>query len=299
MRVARAAAQAKVNLFLRVGPRDESGFHSIFTVFTRLDLADEVVVRVGGDKRSLDVSGPAIPKEGIGPAEKNLAFRAAVEYAKAAGWPSGFEIALTKNIPVGAGLGGGSADAGAVLRALDALAPRPLGSEALMAIAARLGSDVPFMASEFVSALGRGRGEQLNELKPAEPWPVLVAKPAFAVATADAYRWLDESRPDPAKGPALPKLIPLTGLSSWANLSTLSVAANDFEPPVEARHPELATVREAFTNAGAIWVRLAGSGSCVYGVFADHAPSPSELSFDGAIIATRASSKVVPVVVQE
>src|SRR3954471_8595902 len=109
---ARVVAQAKLNLLLRVLAREASGYHSIETVFLRLDLGDDVCVRITSG-RSLECNGPAMPADGLGAVEKNLAFRAGLAYAEATGWPSGFSIELTKRIPVGGGLGGGSADAGA------------------------------------------------------------------------------------------------------------------------------------------------------------------------------------------
>src|SRR6185503_11221787 len=113
MRIARVQAQAKVNLFLRVGPprRDAGGYHDIATLFQRIDLADDLIVRAGGSSRSIDCAGPQLPPEGLGDPQKNLAFRAAEAYAEHVGRPRGFSIELTKRIPVGGGLGGGSADA--------------------------------------------------------------------------------------------------------------------------------------------------------------------------------------------
>jgi 4-diphosphocytidyl-2-C-methyl-D-erythritol kinase len=160
--VARVSAQAKINLILRVLAREASGYHSIESVFLRLDLADQVTVRIAPG-RTLDCHGATLPTAGLGPMERNLAFRAAVAYAEAVGWPSGFSIDVDKRIPVGAGLGGGSADAGAVLRALDALSPTPLGSR-LVELATPLGADVPFMTIDSPMALAWGRGERLFPL---------------------------------------------------------------------------------------------------------------------------------------
>src|SRR3954464_3864000 len=128
-RSARVAAQAKINLLLRVLAREASGYHSIETIFLRLGLADEVVVRVGDDVRgrTLDCGGDALPPGGLGETTTNLAYRAACAYADATGWPTAFAIELTKHIPAGAGLGGGSADAGAGLRRLGAWAAAPPG----------------------------------------------------------------------------------------------------------------------------------------------------------------------------
>jgi len=171
-RVARVAAQAKINLRLRVLARETSGYHSIETVFLRLALADDVVVRVGDDVRgrTLDCGGAAMPSDGLGAVETNLAYRAACAYGEATGWPDRFAIELTKHVPVGAGLGGGSADAGAVLRALEAMSPAPLGRR-LVELAPLLGADVGFMTIDSPMALAWGRGERLL------PLPVLASRP--------------------------------------------------------------------------------------------------------------------------
>ena len=162
-RAARVAAQAKINLRLRILAREVSGYHQLETLFLRLALADDVLVRATEGPRSLDVAGD-VDARLLGATERNLAWRAADAYAEAAGWPAGFSIELTKRIPVGGGLGGGSADAGAVLRALDAIAPSPVGEPALLAIAARLGADVAFLASASTYALAWGRGERMLHL---------------------------------------------------------------------------------------------------------------------------------------
>ena len=154
-RAARVAAQAKINLGLRVLARETSGYHGIETVFQRLALADDVRVRITDGPRTLDTRGAD-----VGPTEKNLAWRAALAMHAATGWPAGFAITIEKRIPVGAGLGGGSADAGAVLRALNALAPHPVSELELMRIAAPLGADVPFLTGTASLAMAWGRGER-------------------------------------------------------------------------------------------------------------------------------------------
>src|SRR5215831_4697736 len=134
-------AQAKVNLFLRVLAREADGYHQLETLFCRLELGDDVTVRVAVTGRSLDCTGEALPPDGLGPVERNLAWRAAERYAEATGWPNDWAIEIAKRIPVGGGLGGGSADAGAVLRCLNRLAPTPCSDDELVAIAAPLGAD--------------------------------------------------------------------------------------------------------------------------------------------------------------
>lgn len=300
MRVARISAQAKINLLLRVGARDSTGYHAISTWFLRLDLADGITVRVGGNIRAIDVAGPRVPSGGLGSADKNLAYRAAVAYAERSGWPRGFSIEVTKNIPAGGGLGGGSADAGAVLRALDALAAEPLGHQALAELAASLGSDVPFLTSEFVAAFGTGRGETLQPIDPLPARGVLLVMPDFSVSTADAYRWLDESRPSVASPAELQMwLVPVSALTSWELLRETPLHTNDFEAVVERRHPELAQFRERLVAKGAQIAHLAGSGSTVFGVFEGAPPDAKDIGVDALVVATRTSSRVVQVEVLE
>ena len=192
-RAAAVGAQAKVNLFLHVLSREDSGYHQIETLFCRLELADEVVVRLpgtgAGTARSIDCAG-----DDTGPPEENLAYRAAALYAECRGWPSGFAIEVTKHIPVGGGRGGGSADAGAVLRALRALDPDPPDAATLQRWAARLGADVPVMTLDSPLALGWGRGEQLLPLPALPSRAVMLYVPEFRVATREAYQWWDEPR---------------------------------------------------------------------------------------------------------
>ena len=264
-RTARVAAQAKINLLLRVLAREATGYHAIETVFLRLALADDVVVRVGDDVRgrTLDCKGDAVPAGGLGAVETNLAFRAASAYADATGWPKGFALEITKQIPVGAGLGGGSADAGGVLRALDALSPNPLGRR-LIEIAPSLGADVAFMTIDSPMAIAWARGERLFPLPALARRPVVVVIPSFRVSTKDAYGWLSHDR-----GAYEPRgaLLQPTELDTWESIA--AIAMNDFEPVVARRHPAIGAYVEALRATGALPAMMSGSGSAVFGVFAE------------------------------
>jgi 4-diphosphocytidyl-2-C-methyl-D-erythritol kinase len=289
---AHVAAQAKVNLFLDVGARDATGYHALETAFLRIDLADDVTIREA-QGRTLDVSGPALPTGGLGPTEKNLAYRAAVAYTDAVGWPSGFAIELVKQIPAGAGLGGGSADAGAVLRALDALSPHPLGAR-LVELAATLGADVPFMTTDDPMALAFGRGDRLKPVPALEPRAIVLAVPPFAISTADAYAWLDADRAqsEPARTRAAEPL------ATWEDAA--AAARNDFSPVVERRHPEIAAMLDGFRAAGAAIALLAGSGSTVFGIFNGPAGVESiQLGNDVRVISTWTSDRVERVTVEQ
>ena len=286
MPTARVLAQAKVNLILRVLAREASGYHSIETVFLRLDLSDDVRVRIT-QGRSLDCAGPAIPASGLGPVETNLAFRAAAAYAVATGWPAGFAIEIDKRIPVGAGLGGGSADAGAVLRALDALSPNSLGTR-LVELATGLGADVPFMTVESPMALGWGRGERLLPLPVLEPRSVAIVVPSFPISTPDAYAWVSADRGSYAP---VAHLITPDALATWEEI--VAVAGNDFQGAVARRHPEIAEIVDTLDSMDALLSMLSGSGSTVFGVFDDPPDVAAIVRSTGyPAIATRTSDRV-------
>jgi 4-diphosphocytidyl-2-C-methyl-D-erythritol kinase len=299
-RSARTRAQAKLNLLLRILARERSGYHQLETVFCRLDLADRITVRTGGSARALDCGGPMLPTAGLGPVESNLAYRAALAFAAAAGWPTGFAIEIEKLIPVGGGLGGGSADAGAVLRAMNALAPRPLPDEALLTLAVGLGADVPFLTCDAALALAWGRGERLLALPALSPRDVVLLVPPLSIATKDAYDWLAVARPDDAP---LAAALQLGDLRSWSRIAALGV--NDFEDVVFPRFPLLATAHASLGAVdGVLTARLAGSGSTLFAVCEENETSAVRRALREMVsgdadhwraLETRTSERVAPI----
>ena len=257
-RTARVEAQGKINLFLRILSREESGYHQLETLFQRIALADTVRVSTGVSGRALDVSGAD-----VGPVEKNLAWRAALAFAGAAGGPAHFEIEIKKRIPVGGGLGGGSADAAAVLRALNALAEKPLDETSLAAIAFSLGADVPYLLSTHALALGSGRGERIVPLASLPPRDVLLAMPPFGVSSTEAFGWFAAKRA--SRHSATRATLPAGGKLEWRALAAL--AANDLDGVVVAHHPEVGLLRDELKSRGAMIAQMSGSGSTVFGVF--------------------------------
>jgi len=292
MREARVAAQAKINLRLKILAREADGYHSIETLFARIDLADDVVVRVDGRGRSIETHGAE-----LGPTEKNLAYRAALAYEAATGWPGAFAIELTKRIPAGGGLGGGSADAGAVLRALDALSPQPLGPR-LVTLAAELGADVPFMTLDVPLALGWSRGERLLPLATLPPRPVVVLTPDHAIATADSYGWVADSRQVTGEIRQI-RFRPTAfvfepSVRDWPGIA--SIASNDFDAVVFHRFPDLGKAAASLRQHGAFISLLAGSGSSVFGVFERQKDAESALAASGLKgLLTQTSRSVVGV----
>ena len=251
-------AQAKINFLLRILAREETGYHQLETLFARIELADSVRCFTATSGREVIVEGAD-----VGPMEQNLAYRAAVAFTEATGWPTGFRIEIEKRIPMGGGLGGGSADAGAVLRILNKLSPAPLPSSQLMTLALRLGADVPFLTGDSTLALAWGRGERMLSLPPLPAREIALLVPPFGVETKAAFGWIAESR----KGAPLtaPQPMQLQDLDRWEGVAR--VAENDFETPVFHQHPELAGGLEALHEAGAKIARMSGSGSTLFGVF--------------------------------
>ena len=258
MDAVRVAAHAKINLFLRILAREASGFHQIETAFALLELADELQVRRTDAGVELEVNGPD-----LGPTDENLAVRAARAVLDATGNRFGVAIALTKRIPVRAGLGGGSSDGAAVLHAVNALAGNAVPRHELLHFAARLGADVAFFAGGAALAVAWGRGERQFRLPAPPSLPALIAIPAIAVATPDAYRWWDDQNPTiTARGPVV---LDAEALATWGSIGRLG--GNDFEGPVFAKHPELRSLYERLAGTGPVWVRLCGSGSAVAAVY--------------------------------
>jgi 4-diphosphocytidyl-2-C-methyl-D-erythritol kinase len=277
-------AQAKINLFLRVLAREDSGYHQLETLFARIELADSVRV-------ATDTTAREVVCEGMdaGPMGQNLAFRAAAAFAAETGWPQGFRIEIEKRIPIGSGLGGGSADAGAVLRALNALAAKPLPAAQLATLAFGIGADVPFLCSESALTLAWGRGERLLELRPLPRREVLLVLPPFGVVTATAFGWMAEARRDVP--PRAPAPMTLDMLDRWDAVAKL--ADNDLELPVVLHHPEIGVCLEAVADAGAKIARMSGSGSTVYGVFDRRATETFAGLPEGTrVVQTRTSTSV-------
>ena len=267
-------AHAKVNLMLRILGREASGYHSIETLFQKLELHDVVTV-VAGDAvrdRTLHCDGPRMPSGGLGVRESNLAWKAAVAYVAASGWETGWRMSIEKHIPVGGGLGGGSADAAAVLRAMESLSPNKLGSARLLELSGILGADVPFFMTGASLALAWGRGDRLLVLPPLPVAPVSLFTFAEGVNTGDAYREVARMREERGGG-VTARAYSADAFGSWAAVS--AIAANDFEDIVMQMHSGVAALlpplREAAhargAGAGALGIgMLSGSGATCFAI---------------------------------
>ena len=257
--VAEVLAPAKVNLFLRILAREEGGYHALETLFCALSLADTVRVTRGAPGIRLHVEGAV----DTGPPERNLCVRAAEHFHAAIGTSPAIDIHLTKRIHSAAGMGGGSSDGAATLRALNALHGEPLDGTVLLRMAIQLGSDVPFFVCGSVLALAWSRGERLLALPPLPPRPVIVAHPGVAMPTAEAFRRIAERRGGGYAPDA--RSLALDPLRGWESVEAL--AENDFEAVVAEQIPFIDLAKSALRQGGARIAMMAGSGSSVYGVF--------------------------------
>lgn len=249
-------AYAKINLGLRVTGKRPDGYHDISTVFHRIEPFDDVTL-VGSEEITVRTTDPDVPS-----GESNICHAAAVMVREKLGGEGGVRIDITKRIPVGAGLGGGSADAAAVLLSLPLLWGKTLPGAVLSELALRLGSDVPYFLGDG-TATGGGRGELLEYFHLDLPFAVLLCAPPLQVQTRWAYAQIV---PRPLEGEDLRSLL-LRGLEDPAALR--SGLVNDFETPVFREHPVIRSVKESMIRAGAVFASLSGSGSSVYGFFGD------------------------------
>lgn len=244
---------AKVNLRLHVLKRRPDGYHELVTVMQPLSLADELRLTPGSEGITLACDSRELP---LGP--ENLVWRAAARFQEASGLALGIHLALTKRIPVAAGLGGGSSDAAGTLLALNAMTGRPLDDVKLHRLASQLGADVPF----FLHAgpqLGRGIGTDLQPIALPPYWYVLV-NPGLSISTKWVYESLDLSflnRENPEAGKALDLARP----GDWV--------ANDLETVTLRHFPALNDHIRALAGLGALAQGMSGSGPTLFGLFPD------------------------------
>ncbi len=267
-------APAKVNLRLVVLAREESGYHTLETLFCAVSLADEVRLERGGSGVELQVEGEIE----TGPAAENLVVRAARAFYARLGVEPRVRIRLLKRIPAAAGLGGGSSDAAATLRGLNRLEGDPLGSGELLQLGATLGSDVPFFLGDSPFALAWGRGQRLLSLPPLPPRAVLIGHPNIAMPTPAAFHRLAELRESRVADPALS--IPIGALAAWEGVERY--ASNDFAPVAAERIASYLPAVHALEQHGARIALLAGSGAAVFGVFPEQEVPAAAIAALGA-----------------
>ncbi|MEO8030528.1 MAG: 4-(cytidine 5'-diphospho)-2-C-methyl-D-erythritol kinase [Gemmatimonadota bacterium] len=275
------AAPAKLNLFLRVLAREADGWHGLESLFCRISLADALVIERRSSGVSIEVTGGD-----TGPSEENLAVRAARMVLEATGNRFGVHIQLVKQIPIRAGLGGGSSDAAAALLGVNQLAASAVPRHELLQFASRLGSDIPFFVSGASLALGWGHGERMLVLPPLPTHPALLLVPPGGVSTPEAYRWIDADRETAPRRGAV--AMELDGLRTWGSIGRL--AGNDFESTVFGRRPDIRAAFERLAGTHPLICRMCGSGSALFAVYRSVADRD-----DAAATLGRKLGQVIPV----
>ena len=254
-------AFAKINLTLDVLGKRADGYHDLRSVMQTISIRDDIEI-------DLDTGKPwtiSCTMEGVPCDERNLAWKAAKVFFDTLNLdPNGLEIRITKRIPMQAGLGGGSADAGAVLRALNKHYDNPLSIFALAELGANVGSDVPF-CTLCGTAMVEGRGERLRKLPDMPDCCFVVCKPQFSSSTPELYQKLDAveiaKRPD---NQAMESALLAGDLGKVAEN-----VYNVFDPIVTQDHLELNYIKSIFNSYGSVAQQMTGSGSAVFAIVPD------------------------------
>ena len=251
-------APAKINLYLHVLRKRPDGFHDIETVFEKIDLCDEIVLK----KRKRDIKVICRHKDVPGGAG-NLGFRAAQLLFTKTNCEHGVEILINKKIPPACGLGGGSSDAASVLLGLNKLLRLGQSEAELLELAGQLGADVPFFVLPSIRAIGRGKGEILTPLKiKRKNWYVLVIPCALAVSTRRMYQ---HPRIALTKSPGSVKIV-IRALGEGSLTSLNKYSYNSFEAVLRKKYKQIFEIKKALKSLGVQATLISGSGPCVFGI---------------------------------
>lgn len=252
-------AHAKINLTLGIKGLRPDGYHEVEMVMQSVELHDCLEFSTIPEGIEIITDSPDIP-----PGSDNLVHRAAALLMEYTGHPGGVRIALKKNIPVAAGLAGGSTDAAAALKGLNEIWELKLTKAELFRLGEKLGADVPFCLLGG-TALARGKGEALIPLPSPKALGVLLVKPPFGVSTAGAYRKYDELPPGPQ--PDTDGMLGALRTGDWDSLC--AGLCNVLERATAAMHPEVPEIKKLLLESGAGGALMSGSGPTVFGLFAD------------------------------
>ncbi len=258
MRKLTIECRGKINLAIDVTGKRENGYHDVEMILQEIGLSDRLTIGIRDDKQILlTTDSPEIP---VG--EGNLAYRAAQAFFGRLGRQDGVEIHIEKRIPMGAGLGGGSADAAGVLKGLNALYGQPFSTEVLMEIGTTLGADVPFCVLGGC-ALATGIGEELTSLPMPPALFCVVAKPEPFVSTKWVYENLDFSK----KPQGLNVMQVAESIKNGDLFGICRHAGNILETVTIPVYPVVGWLKQSFADAGAVLTLMSGSGSAVFGLF--------------------------------
>jgi 4-diphosphocytidyl-2-C-methyl-D-erythritol kinase len=253
------SAPAKVNLHLEVRGRRPDGYHDILSLFQMVSLSDRITIRAGGERGAVDLTGRF-----SFPAEDNSILRAVALFRARTGIADGLSVRIEKGIPMGGGMGGGSSDAAAVLRALSVLFDLP--QETVTPLGGELGSDVPFFLRAAAAVVG-GRGELVDPVPARDDFVFVAVAPPLEVSTPRAYAWVDQDRAADKEGSSRPRrYTPHALKTEYEGPMTQWRFFNDFDSAVFLRMPDLKAMRDRMRDCGVLEPRLTGSGAALIGL---------------------------------
>lgn len=252
-------AYSKINIALEVVGKREDGYHLLRMIMQNIDLYDLIEVNEKRSNITIECNKPYVPKD-----ERNLAFKAARLFMDTYGLNKGVHINITKNIPVAAGLAGGSTNAAAVLRALNEMFDIGASEEELMKMGVKLGADVPYCIKGG-TCLCEGIGEEITQLKAFKDKILVLVKPPFGVSTKDVYGAIDINK--------IYKKVLINELIDAIKKDDLTFVANNMKNHLEnvtlRRHPVIIKIKEDMIKMGSIGSMMSGSGPTVFGFFDD------------------------------
>ncbi|NLB52576.1 MAG: 4-(cytidine 5'-diphospho)-2-C-methyl-D-erythritol kinase [Syntrophomonadaceae bacterium] len=252
-------APAKINLILNILHKRNDGYHELETIMHQINLIDIISIELSGKDITVATNSKLIPS-----GQENLAYKAAALFMEKNGIKAGVNIIIEKNIPVGAGLAGGSTDAAAVLSGLNRLFGLQLSLTTLQKMAAEIGSDVAFCLSS-TTVLARGRGEKLNTVAKGPELNLVLVVPEFQVSTAEVYQ--NYKFDNKQQSPDIAAFI-----KAWQDCNIIEIASqlnNDLESVTTKKYHEINLIKDQLKEIGAINALMSGSGPSVFGIFPD------------------------------
>jgi 4-diphosphocytidyl-2-C-methyl-D-erythritol kinase len=262
----RIVSPAKINLFLHITGRRRDGYHDLFTLMSCIGLADAITLDFNTDHIAIVCGHAQVPRDAA-----NHAFRAAAIFFEQSRIKPGVTITIEKNIPVAAGLGGGSSNAAAVLNGLNRHFNNPFSQQQLHRMATAIGADVPFFLSGR-PALATGIGDCLTFYPLLKQLPVIIINPNFSVSTAEIYKSFSFELTNGKK--------PINEYFFTVNTDFNAAIhlANDLERITAARHPDIYLIKRRLLDHGATGALMSGSGPSVFGIFST--PEAAQQAFE-------------------
>ena len=256
VRTSHVLSPAKINLFLQVVGKRSDNYHDLFTLMCCISLYDSIDFVFDTSDISVSCSHPQVPEN-----ESNLVYKAADLFYKKLGKPGGVGISIDKKIPVGAGLGGGSSNAAAVLCELNRYFHSPFSQEMLRYMGREIGADVPFFITGE-PAIATGIGDRLKPFHGMDRYYVVLINPGFSVSTADVYKNLNLGL---TKCEKIIKKIPFDG----SPINICELLCNDLETVTANMHPDIDSAKALLMRLGAEGALMTGSGPTIFGLFSD------------------------------